>query len=195
MEKFFLEIPSFNRKKEALEYLEENVSYGSDLNGSGHLDECLEKTSYEEWLCELEKRQDEEYVKKIHCCPSKTFFVVRKNDNRIVGMVHVRYHISEELLKSGASHIGYGIRPTERGKGYAKIALYLSLLEEQKLGEEEVLLECTVKNVPSNKTIQALRGVLEKTAFDFGDGEMTNYYSIQVNDSIKKYFKQYKQVH
>lgn len=192
MEKFFLEVPTINRKQEALDYLEELVKYNSDLNGIGCMDMCLlNGATYEEWLLELEKRKNIEYVKQINRCLSRTFFVVRENDNKIVGMINIRYKISNEMLKMGASHIGYGIRPTERRKGYAKIALYLGLLEEQKLGEENILLDCTVDNIGSNKTIQALGGKLEKTAWDSNDNTMTNYYWINVNNSLKKYAKQY----
>lgn len=192
MEKIFLEVPTINRKKEALDYLEELVKYNSDLNGIGCMDMCLKGMTYEEWLLELKKREDIEYVKRINRCLSKTFFVVRENDNRIVGMINIRYNISNEMLKRGSSHIGYGIRPAERKKGYAKIALYLGLLEEQKLGEKNILLDCTVDNIGSNKTIQALGGILEKTGFDSNDNTMTNYYWINVNDSLKKYAKQYE---
>lgn len=191
MDKLFLETPTINRKQEALEYLKENIKYRSDLNGTGGMDKCLEGTTYEEWLNELEKKKNLEYLIKIKRCPSKTYFVIREDDNKIVGMINIRYNISDDRLKDGASHIGYGIRPTERKKGYAKIALYLGILEEQKLGEEEILLDCTVDNIGSNKTILALGGILLKTELDKSDNTMTNYYCINVNDSIIKYFEQY----
>lgn len=192
MEKLFLEVPSLKRKREALEYLEENVKYGSDLNGTGSMDRCLEGSTYEEWLMELEKRKDSEYLNRINRLPSKTFFVVRDIDNRIVGMINVRYDIPREKLEDWASHIGYGIRPTERRKGYAKIALYLGLLEEQKFGEKRVLLTVVVDNVGSNKTIQALSGELEKIEPDKYDNEMTCYYWINVDEAIEKYREIYE---
>ncbi len=192
MEQFFLEIPSINRKQDALDYLDENVKYNSDLNGAGGMDICLDGIPYEEWLLELDKREDIEYLNQVNRCQSKTFFVIRKNDNKIIGMINIRYNISDDKLKTWASHIGYGIRPTERRKGYAKIALYLGLLEEQKLKEEKVLLYCTVDNIGSNKTILALGGKLEKTELDKYDNTMTNYYWINVNNSIKKYYEIYK---
>lgn len=191
MEKLFLEIPTLNRKQEALDYLLETLRYNSDFNGTGSMDRCLDDLTYEEWLIELKKREDINYLKQINRCESKTFFVVRESDNKIVGMINVRYNISDDLLNTWASHIGYGIRPSERRKGYAKIALYLALLEEQKLGEEKVLLECTVDNIGSNKTILSLGGVLEKCELDEYDNEMTNYYWIDVNDSINKYHDEY----
>ncbi len=192
MDKLFLEIPTITRKQEALDYLEENAKYNSEFNGTGGMDDCLDEITYEEWLLELERRKDIEYLNRINRCQSKTFFVVRESDNRIVGMINVRYNISDERLKTWASHIGYGIRPTERSKGYAKIALYLALLEEQKLGEKQVLLECTVDNIGSNKTILSLGGVLEKTELDEFDNMMTNYYWIDVRESIENHYLEYK---
>lgn len=187
MVKLFLEVPSLKRKEEALDYLKENVNCGSEINGTGNMDRCLKEITYEEWLDELINNPNIEYVKGLNKCLSKTFFVIRKEDNRIVGMINVRYNIPEQFLSSWASHIGYGIRPSERRKGYAKIALYLALLEEKKLNEKVVLLECTANNIGSNKTILALGGELIKTEIDNYDEEMTNYYNIDVDDAIDKY--------
>lgn len=191
MEKLFLERPTINRKYDALNYLDENIKYNSELNGTGSMEQYLKEETYEEWLLELEKRKDLEHCKQINRNLSKTYFVVREEDNKIVGMVNIRHGISEESLRNGASHIGYGIRPSERRKGYAKIALYLSLVEEQKLGEENVLLYCTVDNIGSNKTIIALGGILEKTELDNYDNKMTNYYWIDVKKTLEKYFDIY----
>ena len=119
--------------------------------------------------------------------PSITFFLIRENDNKIIGMINIRYNVTEEIISKGGSHIGYGIRPTERRKGYNKINLYLGLLEEKKLGEKTVLLECTADNIGSNKTIIALGGDLEKSEIDEWDNLLTNYYWIDVNNSIDKY--------
>ena len=43
MGKIFLEIPTINRKQEALDYLAENVRYNSELNGTGSMDVCLKE--------------------------------------------------------------------------------------------------------------------------------------------------------
>ncbi len=192
MERLYLEVPSIKRKEEALAYLKENKDVNSDFNGTGGMEMCLDGISYEEWLNELERRNDEAYLEKINHCKSKTFFVIRDTDDKIVGMLNVRYLIPKDKLNSWASHIGYGIRPSERGKGYAKTTLYLGLLEEKKLKEDKVLLVCYTDNIPSNKTIMALGGKLDNTKLDEYDGMMTNYYLIDVNQSLKDNYEFYK---
>lgn len=193
MNKLFLEVPTIKRKDEALDYLDEHVKYNSDLNGSGSLDRCLDKISYEEWLIELQNKEDLDYALENDRCPSRTFFVIRESDNRIIGMINIRWNVTEDKIRHGWSHIGYGIRPSERRKGYAKIALYYALLEEAKLGVKRVLLDCVYDNIGSNKTILALGGALEKSEIDPYDDTLTNYYWIDVDDSIEKYKNIYKE--
>ena len=193
MEKFYLEVPSIERKEEALDYLNEHIKYKSEMNCTGSMDRCLNKWTYEQWLDELKKKQNQEYMDSIGWAPSLTYFLIRENDNKIIGMINLRYNITKEILAKGCSHIGYGIRPTERRKGYNKINLYLGLLEEQRLGEKKVLLECIADNQGSNKTIIALGGILEKSEIDDWDNELTNYYWIDVDKSIEEYRSNYIQ--
>ena len=61
MDRLFLEVPTIKRKKEALDYLNENIKDNSELNGTGSMSMCLKGSTYEEWLLELEKRNDLEY--------------------------------------------------------------------------------------------------------------------------------------
>ena len=193
MEKFYLETPTIKRKEEAIDYLKEHVKYNSEMNGTGSMDRCLKDWTYEQWLEELENKKNQEYMAKVGWAPSLTYFLIRENDNKIIGMTNLRYNITNDLLEKGASHIGYGIRPTERRKGYNKINLYLGLLEEQRLGENKVYLMCAANNIGSNKTITALDGILEKTEIDKWDNELTNYYWIDVDKSIEKHKSNYIQ--
>ena len=102
-------------------------------------------------------------------------------------MINIRHHLSPKMLVHGG-HIGYGIRPTERRKGYNKINLYLGLIKAfEEFNLDKVMLDCDVKNLGSDKTIQALGGVLERTDIDDYDGALTNVYWINVKDSIRKY--------
>ena len=189
--KFYLEEPSIERKDAALEYLEEHRKFNSDINGTGGMDNCLGGLSYEHWLDNLEKMKDSDYAESVNRCPSETFFLIRKDDDKIVGMINIRYKLNEAMLKFGG-HIGYGIRPTERRKGYNKINLYLGLIMANEDFElEKVMLDCSVDNLGSDKTIQALGGVLERSEIDPSDGSLTNVYWIDTKVAINKYYDVY----
>ena len=186
MEKFYFEIPSLERKNEIIEYLDEFVKYGSDINGSGSLDKIYYGYTFEEALDRCLKMEDEEYAKSVGRCQSRTFLLIRENDNKIVGTINVRWNLNEAMLRFGG-HIGYGIRPTERRKGYNKINLYLGMLEAKKVGLEKVMLDCDVNNLGSDKTLKALGGKLERTEVDPSDGILTNVYWFNVDETIEKY--------
>ena len=152
MEKFYLEMPSPERKEDILSYLHELDEYNSDTNGIGSLRRYFEGYTFEQALEMCLNMQNEEYAKKHGKCPSKTFLLIRENDDKVVGAINVRWNILPEMLQFGG-HIGYGIRPTERRKGYNKINFYLGLIEAQKLGLDRVMLDCDVNNIASDKTL------------------------------------------
>ena len=186
MEKFYLEMPSLERKEQIIDYVNEFALYNSETNGMGSLRKILEGYTFEQALEMCLNRQKEEYAKKIGRCQSKTFLLIRKNDDRIIGAINVRWNLPENMKQFGGN-IGYGIRPTERRKGYNKINLYLGLIEAQKLGLDRVMLDCDVNNLGSVKTMQALGGKLERTEVDPSDGILTSVYWFDVNETIRKY--------
>lgn len=187
MEKFYFEKPSMERKKEIIEYLDEFVEYGSNINGSGSLKKIYEGYTFEEALDMCLRMEDEEYVKSINGkFQCKTFLLIRENDNKIVGTINVRWNLDEEMLRFGGN-IGYGARPTERRKGYNKINLYLGMIEAKKLGLEKVMLDCDVNNLGSDKTLKALGGRLERTEINPFNGILTNVYWFNVDETIEKY--------
>ena len=186
MEKFYLERPTIERKKEIIEYLDEFVKYGSNINGSGSLDKIYDGYTFEEALDRCLKMEDEEYAKSVGRCQGKTFLLIRENDSKIVGTINVRWNLSKEMLQFGG-HIGYGIRPTERRKGYNKINLYLGMIEAKKVGSDNVMLDCDVNNLGSDKTLKALGGKLERTEIDPSDGILTNVYWFNVDETLEKY--------
>ena len=191
VEKFYFEIPSLERKNEIIEYLDEFVKYGSDINGSGSLDKIYDGYTFEEALDRCLKMEDEEYAKSVGRCQGRTFLLIRENDNKIVGTINVRWNLNEAMLRFGG-HIGYGIRPTERRKGYNKINLYLGMLEAKKVDLEKVMLDCDVNNLGSDKTLKALGGKLERTEVDPSDGILTNVYWFNVDETIEKYKNVYE---
>ena len=185
-EKFYLEIPSMGRKKEIIEYLDEFVKYNSDINGAGSLDKIYEGYTFEQALERCLNMEDKKYAESVGRCQGKTFLLIRENDNKIVGTINLRWNLSEAMLRFGG-HIGYGIRPTERRKGYNKINLYLGMMEAKKVGLDKVMLDCDVNNLGSDRTLKALGGVLERTEIDPSDGILTNVYWFDVEDTLNNY--------
>ena len=153
MERFYFEEPGITRKDDAVAYIKEFHEFGSDINGSGGLQRYLD--DYEGWLEKL--NEDYSRVPNEEKVPARTYFLIRESDKRIVGMINIRLALNERLKHYGG-HMGYSIRPTERGKGYNKINLYLGLRVCDQYGIEEVFLDADLANPASWKTMEALGG-------------------------------------
>lgn len=180
MDIFYLEEPNINRKNEAIEYINEHYKYNSNINGSGGIKRYVD--NYEGWLEKLDN--DSNLIPTEEKVPARTYFLIRENDNRIVGMINIRLTLNERLRKNGG-HIGYGIRPTERGNGYNKINLYLGLLVCHEYGIKEVYLDADELNPASWRTMEALGGVLVEKYND--EDMLVRKYSINVEESLNKY--------
>lgn len=90
--------------------------------------------------------------------PHSTFWLVNSED-KILGVVNIRHKLNDKLNLIGG-HIGYGIRPTERRKGYATKILELALKEVKKLDITKALVTCDRNNIASKKTILKNNGIL-----------------------------------
>ena len=145
--------PTQELKEQALAYRQEHFDAGEMLiNGDAGLDEA---ETYEAWLVKVKENPT---LKDDKLVPSTTYFGVA--DGKIVGTIDIRHRLNDYLLQFGG-HIGYGVRPTERRKGYATKMLALALEKCRELGLEKVLITCNKDNTPSAKTIINNGGVLE----------------------------------
>ncbi len=184
MEKFYYEIPSIERKEEALEYINEFYKYNSSINGAGGLKNYTD--NYEGWLEKLEDDYTREPTEEK--VPARTYFLIRENDNKIVGMCNIRLSLNKKLSKKGG-HIGYGIRPTERRKGYNKINLYLALKICDEYGIKKVFMDADLNNPASWKTMEALGG---KRIKEYYDDEKLHSIVVDYNIDVKKSLEDYK---
>ena len=116
-----LVFPTIEYKEKAIEFINEFYKYGSDINGSGSLDRFLKESTYEAWLAKVLSDVDIANIEKPRV-PALTYFYVREEDDRIVGMVNIRLALND-FLRTEGGHIGYGIRPTERRSSMQRVCL------------------------------------------------------------------------
>ena len=182
MERLYFEVPGIERKEDAADYIREFREYQSEINGTGGLDRFVDNGDYEGWLEKLSmdytRIPDEKRV------PARTYFLVRESDSRIVGMINIRLALNERLSHYGGN-IGYSIRPTERGKGYNNVNLYLGLKVCRKYGIERVFMDADLENPASWKTMEAFGGVRVREYYDDVNAHCTVVdYNIDVNPAL-----------
>lgn len=178
--------PSMEYKEDSINYIKEHYECNSEIHGVSGLNRYLE--DYEGWLEKLECYRSIEPNEEL--VPSESYLLVREEDNKVVGMINLRLVLNESLKKFGG-HIGYGIRPSERRKGYNKVNLYLILKRCCELGLEEVLLDCSINNPGSYKTMESLGGVRIDKYYNEEYGWCYRY-SINVLESVNKYRDSYE---
>lgn len=121
--------------------------------------------NFDYYLENLETKEETE-----RWVPDSVYFLHDTKRDILLGAVNIRHKLNEELLRTGG-HIGDGIRPSERRKGYATEMIRLALIECRKLGLDRVLMVCNKDNVGSAKSIIRNGGILENEVEDNGSIE------------------------
>ena len=147
--------PRLADKETVLEMMAEFEKYQSPHDG-GFWD--TENFVYEEWLeTNMQKEMGinlpEGWVPAIQ-------LVAFSEKGQAVGFLNLRLRLSNFLLEEGG-HIGYSIRPSERGKGYAKETLRQGLQVAKEKNIKKALVTCSVNNLASRSVILANGGLIE----------------------------------
>lgn len=155
-----------------LEYADEIWAFRQEIlevdeNNEDQFAGCMSldtSVNAQEWIRICELRKSEETCSQVGTTvPSHMFLAVRERDQRVVGIIDLRHHVNHPILGTWGGHCGYSVRPSERGKGYAKEMLRLNLYKARELGIPKLLVTCDEGNVASEKAILANGGVYEKT--------------------------------
>lgn len=146
-------------------------------NKTNHSPWAIFKNDYNDFDYYLENLEVKE--EKNGIVPDSTFFCLDLDRNIFVGAVNIRHYLNEKNYLTGG-HIGDGIRPSERRKGYATAMIALALEECKKLGIYKVLMTCDKDNIGSKKSIINNGGVFESEVMD--DGEIEKRYWITLKE-------------
>lgn len=130
---------------------------------------------FDDYVAHLEQKEPAEGR-----VPNSVFFLLDTERDRLLGAVNIRHRLTEHLLQTGG-HIGDGIRPSERRKGYATEMVRLALEECRKLGIERVLMTCDKDNIGSAKSIIRNGGILENE-FINAEGKVEQRYWITLEE-------------
>ncbi len=177
-EDLILVIPNKEYEMQAIHLIDEvdKIDLDPNIRFSGFNDLEKYRTHYDEWLITLNNQLDKEKLLEGYVT-ANTFFMVRKDDNKVIGIINIRHELNDYLLNYGG-HIGYSILPSERKKGYAYQQLLLGLDFCKNLNINKVLVICVDYNIGSLKTIEKAGGVLENKIFNPDKGVEERRYWI-----------------
>ena len=144
-----------------------------EINNTNHSPWAIFKNDYHDFDYYLENLEHKE--PKEGKVPDSVFFLLDEERNILLGAVNIRHYLNDYLLKY-AGHIGDGIRPSERRKGYATEMIRLAVLECKKLGIDKVLMVCDKSNTASAKSIINNGGILENEFEDEKNNVQQRYW-------------------
>lgn len=165
--------------------------HGVHQDGSGlrDADEVDTVAGFTEWVTWL-RRQSDESIPVADGWVHATYWWIVEQDTYL-GAISLRHQLNDFLLRAGG-HIGYGLRPSARGRGLATWALGVVLSHAHARGIDRCLVTCADHNTASARTIERNGGVLEDVRetelgrtrrywIDLGSGRPRNAASVHTN--------------
>jgi len=183
--KLILQKPSEAHTSEIRAYRDECLAHDTHTHGDSGLDKHEDITAWINFCCLMAHK---ETIPKPGWVQASQFMLMEEGSPRILGMINLRHYLNGGYLAEHGGHIGYGVRPSERGKGYAKAMLLLCLEECRKLGLEEVLVICDIDNHASRGVIKACGGVFERLAITGGEIDERYWINLDSNSKPLAYF-------
>lgn len=164
MEELKLVKPSMEHKRQYEEMMDEWEGFGGRLNPGAlrrYSRTRQRNVTYEEWL---------QWIEDDRQAGQELYFFMK--DAAILGAISIRRQCAEV-----DGHSGYGIRPSQRRKGYAARMLSMALPIMRGYGIDPVVISCAKDNIGSARTIQRNGGVYIREEVD-EDGETVEIYHI-----------------
>jgi len=146
-EKVNLVNPDIRYKDSYIEALREFAA----IDGNTNVDIEDREKNFESYLQKLEndKIATEDKV------PSFQYWLTEGDS--YIGRINYRPQLDDSLRFRGGN-VGYAVRPSERGKGYASKMMEIIIEKAKSEGKKELLMTCDSDNIPSIKTIEKAGG-------------------------------------
>lgn len=142
---------------DGLDVLEMLHEIGPGENGFGNGAHNLDRSAWPNYLALLANQAAGVGLAPRHV-PQTTYWLRR--GGYPVATSKLRHTLNDALLVYGG-HVGYCVRPSERGKGYGHVLLAATLEQARRLGITRVLITVNLDNQPSRRMIEHQGGVLE----------------------------------
>jgi predicted acetyltransferase len=127
-----------------------------------------------------------EWVEKIHKNAAvgddawgRSLLYLCFDQQKLIGLLSIRYELPEDVTKKYGD-IGYGVRPSERNKGYATRMLQYGVKVCKEKGMKHVILGCYQDNGASVRVIEKSGGVLIAENENYTEGRKSLYYRINL---------------
>ncbi len=170
-----LVLPSIEYKESFLEALEEfRKTQTQDIENS-LVKRYGESADFDAFITKLRGEMEGKFLPEGYV-PHTVFWLT--HCGKFIGWLNIRHRLNNHLEEVGG-HIGYAIRPSERGKGYGNKILELALPKARELGITDVRITCNADNIRSAKIIEKNGGVFENTATT-SDGIVRRRYWIHL---------------
>jgi predicted acetyltransferase len=128
------------------------------------------------WDAYLSQLADAQLESKLERGRVPATLLVAEVDELLVGRVSIRHRLNAALTDVGG-HIGYGVRPAHRGKGFATEMLRQAVTKIRQLGVARILVTCDDDNIASIRSIERNGGQLQDVR-PFADGTRKRRYWI-----------------
>ena len=178
MGNFILIKPSEEYIDEIRDYRQEFFDYGSNFAGDSGLRNA---EKIKTWIEHCRLMENKETVPNPDWVEAEQYMLVKKGEHRILGMINFRHYLNDYLMKIGG-HLGYEVRPSERGKGYAKTMLLLCLEKCREYDLDKALVTCDDDNEASKRTILACGGVFDGITKD-GSKNVERYWITLIQET------------
>lgn len=164
-------LPEISDKDILSEYVNEHVNNNEPAISASM---GLASSDYREWVEMIQEKAsagDESW--------GKSLLYLCFDEELLVGLLSIRYELPTTLSEE-IGDIGYGVRPSERNKGYATSMLKYALSVCKEKGMGKVILGCYKDNPASAATIKKCGGNLVIENDNYTQGITSQYYEIEL---------------